>query len=63
VIRRRLVGKGGKPRKYDVNVEITMAIVLKLVGEVASEENIRNCFMFQPQTNIIFAALEEGLLC
>jgi hypothetical protein len=36
-IKRRLAGRDGKPRKFDVNIEGLMAIVLKLVGEVASE--------------------------
>ena len=58
VIRRRLVGKGGKPRKYDVNVEITMAIVLKLVGEVMLEEKLSHLFHL-PGTNEHIVALEE----
>jgi hypothetical protein len=37
VVRERLAGKSGKPKKLDVNDGFHMAGVLKLVGDLASE--------------------------
>ena len=59
VIKRRLLGKDGKPRKYDVNVESLMAIVLKFVGDVASEGKHSHLFHVPPAIEHYFAALEE----
>jgi hypothetical protein len=58
-IRRRLVGKDGKPRKYDVNVETLMAVVLKLVGDVALEGKHSHLFHVLPAIEHYIAALEE----
>ncbi len=58
VIKRRLLGKGDKPRKYDVNSEFPMAVVLKLVGDVASEGKHSHLFHVPPAIEHI-AALEE----
>ena len=59
VIKRRLVGRDGKPRHYDVNGEIHMAIVLKLVGEVASEGKHSHLFHVLATNDHYIAALEE----
>jgi len=59
VIKRRLLGKDGKPRKYDVNVESLMAIVLKLVGDVASEGKHSHLFHVPPANEYYITALEE----
>ncbi len=59
VIKRRLVGKDGKPRKYDVKVETLMAVVLKLVGEVASEGKHSHLFHVPATNEHYIAALEE----
>jgi hypothetical protein len=37
IVKRRLVGKGGKPRNYCVDNEISMASILKYVADVAAE--------------------------
>ena len=59
VIKQRLVGKDGKPRKYDVNVETFMAVVLKLVGEVAMEGKYSHLFHVPAATEYYIVALEE----
>ena len=59
VIKQRLVGKDGKPRQYDVNVQTLMAVVLKLVGEVASEGKHSHLFHIPAATEHYIVALEE----
>jgi hypothetical protein len=59
VIKRRLVRKDGKPRKYDVNVETLMAVVLKLVRDAASEGKHSHLFHVPPAIEHYIAALEE----
>jgi len=59
VIKRRLVGRDGKPRKFDVNIEGLMAIVLKLVGEVASEGKHSHLFHVPAANEHYIAAIEE----
>jgi hypothetical protein len=59
VVRQRLVGKDGKPRKYDVSIESLMAIVLKFVGEVASEGKHSHLFHVPPAIERYIAALED----
>ena len=58
-IKQRLVGRDGKPRKYDVSIESLMAIVLKLVGHVASEGKHPHLFHVPPGNEHYIAALEE----
>ena len=60
-IRRRLVRKDGKPSKFDVNSEGLMAIVLKLVGEVAAEGKLSHLFHVPATNEHYIAALEEDL--
>ncbi len=55
VIKRRLVGKDGKPRKYDVNVETLMAVVLKFVRCFGGH----TCFMSHPQSTITLRPLKK----
>jgi len=59
VIKRRLVGRNGKPRKYDVNVETLMAVVLKLVGEVTSKGKHSHLFHVPATIEHYIVALEE----
>ena len=59
VIKRRLVGKGAKPRKYDVSDETHMAGVLKLVGDVASEGKHSHMFYVPATFEPYIVALEE----
>jgi len=56
---KRLVGRDGKPRKYDVNVETLMAVVLKFVRDVASEGKHSHLFYVSPAIEHYIAALEE----
>jgi len=56
VIKRHLVGRDGKPRKYDVSIESLMAIMLKLVGDVASHSHL---FHVPPAIEHYIASLEE----
>lgn len=58
-IKRRLAGRDGKPRKFDVNIEGLMAIVLKLVGEVASEGKHLHLFHIPAATEHYIVALED----
>jgi hypothetical protein len=57
--RRRLVGRDGKPRKYDINVETLMAVVFKLVGDVASEGKHSHLFHVPAAIEHYTVALEE----
>jgi hypothetical protein len=61
VIKQRLVGnlKDGKPRQYDIRIKSLMAIVLKLVGEVASEGKHSHLFHVPAATEHHIVALEE----
>jgi hypothetical protein len=59
VIKRRLVGRDGKPRKFDINIEGLMAIVLKFVGDVASERKHSHLFHVPAAIKHYIAALEE----
>ena len=58
-IKQRLGGRGGKPRIYDVSIESLMAIVLKLVGEVASEGKHSHLFHVPAANEHYIVALEE----
>jgi hypothetical protein len=58
-MKRGLVGKRGKPRTYDVSSEIQMAVVLKLVGEVASEGKHSHLFHVPAANEHYIVALEE----
>ena len=58
-IKRRLAGRDGKSRNYDVNMESLMAIVLKLVGDVASEGKHSHLFHVPPANEHYMVALEE----
>jgi hypothetical protein len=59
VIKRRLLGKGDKPRKYDVNSEAHMTLVLKLVGDVTLEGKLSHFFHVPPAIEHYMEALEE----
>jgi hypothetical protein len=59
VIRRRLVGRDGKPRKFDVNSEAHMTLVLKLVGDVTLEGKLSHLFHVPPANEHYIAALED----
>jgi hypothetical protein len=56
---RHLAGRDGKPRNYDVNVESLMAIVLKFVGDVASEGKHSHLFHVPPAMEHYIVAFEE----
>ena len=58
-IKRRLAGRDGKPSNYDVNVEFQMAVVLKLVGDLASEGKHSHLFHVPPSIEHCAVALEE----
>jgi hypothetical protein len=59
VIRRRLVGKDGKPRKFDVDSEGLMTLVLKLVGDVMLEGKLSHLFHVPATYEHYITALEE----
>jgi hypothetical protein len=59
VITQRLSGKHGKARKYDVNLELCMAMVLKCVGEAAWEGKQSNLFHAPAALEYYNAELEE----
>jgi len=59
VIKRRLLGKGDKPRKYDVSSETHMVYVLKLVRDVTSAGKHSHLFHVPPAIKYYMEALEE----
>jgi hypothetical protein len=60
MVKQRLVGKGGKPRKYDIDNETSMAVILKLVGDVASEGPQSHLLSVPAAYEHYIGALEEN---
>ena len=58
-IKKRLVGRDGNVRQYNVNDEMTMAFILKHVVQVASEANHSHLFPASATTDDYNVALEN----
>lgn len=59
IVKQGLLGNGPKPRVYDINNELNMALVLRVVAQIASEGPHSHRLHVVAATEHYIAALEE----